>query len=76
MPMTPSDRKAELVRRRRTITEIAASLGVSIAHVSMVVSGQRRSARIEQAVADAVEKPVAEVFGSPDEPDEPAAAVA
>lgn len=62
MPMSPADRKAELVRHGRKITAIARELGVSISHVSLVVSGHRRSPLIERAVADAISRPVDQVF--------------
>lgn len=60
--MTPQDRKAELVRRQKTMAEIARSLGVTTTHVAQVVRGRHRSKRVEQAVADALGLPVEDVF--------------
>lgn len=62
MPLAPQDRKAELVRRRKKITQIAQETGYSQPYVSDVIAGNRRSARIEQAVADAIGMPVNDVF--------------
>lgn len=62
MPLGPQDRKAELVRRGVRITRIARDLGFSQPYVSDVIAGNRRSERIEQAVADAIGLPVADVF--------------
>jgi lambda repressor-like predicted transcriptional regulator len=71
MPLTIPERKAELVRREIGLADIAAAQGVTRQHVWHVLTGKRRSPRIEQAIADAIELPVEEVFGAP-----PAAAVA
>lgn len=64
MPMTPAERKAELVKNGTKIIDIAKALGVSQAHVSRVVKGERRSPTVEAAVADAIGKPVKKVFGA------------
>lgn len=45
------NRKAALRRRRGSLTAIAERLGVSLGHVSRVVSGERRSPRLERAIA-------------------------
>lgn len=63
MPMTPNSRKAALVERGITITSIAEELGVTVSHVAQVVRGEKESPRVEQAVANAIGKPVEEVFG-------------
>lgn len=60
--MSPADRKAELVRNGQKMVRIARELGVSVSHVSLVVSGFRRNRRVEQAVADAIGKPLDGVF--------------
>lgn len=60
--MTPPEIKAELVRREQTMTAIANELAVSPSHVAQVVAGKRRSPRVEQAVANAIGRPVAKVF--------------
>jgi lambda repressor-like predicted transcriptional regulator len=64
MPMSPNDRKAELVRKAQTMTDIARQLGVSVSHVAQVVAGKRRSPSVERAVSEAIGKPVERVFGS------------
>lgn len=62
MPMTSWDRKAELVRNRVRQSDIAKRMDVSRAFVCDIVAGNRRNARVEQAIADAIGKPVDEVF--------------
>jgi transcriptional regulator with XRE-family HTH domain len=62
MPLSPIDRKVGLLRRGVTMSEIARELEVSPHHVSRVVSGERRSPAVEQAVAKALGLPVARVF--------------
>lgn len=62
MPLSVNDRKAELVRRGVTMTAIADQLDVTPQHVSQVISGERRSVRVEEAVADALGMPVEDVF--------------
>lgn len=63
MPMTPIERKVELLRAQVKMTDIARQLGVTIGHVSQVIAGNRRSPSVESAVADAIGKPVHRVFG-------------
>jgi lambda repressor-like predicted transcriptional regulator len=64
MPLSPLDRKIELLRKGVTMSGIARELDppVSPNHVHKVVAGERRSPRIEQAIADVIGLPVAEVF--------------
>lgn len=62
MAMTPNERKAALMLRDVTISEIARGLGVTVGHVSHVVAGNRRSPNVEQAIADAIGQPLADVF--------------
>lgn len=62
MPIEPIDRKIELIRAGVSMAEIGRTLGVTKEHVSMVVGGKRRSPRVETAVADAIGKPVEDVF--------------
>lgn len=62
MPMTPTERKVELLKRDTTMTALAESLGCTVSHVSHVIHGRRRAPRIEQAIADAIGKPVKRVF--------------
>lgn len=62
MTMTPAERKAELMRRGVTQTAIAERLGVHLSHVGHVVNDRRRSVAVEQAIAEAIGKPVKKVF--------------
>jgi transcriptional regulator with XRE-family HTH domain len=62
MTMSPIDRKVALIRKGIAMTEIARALEVSHTQVSRVVAGERRSPRVEQAIADALGLPVREVF--------------
>lgn len=64
MPLTPLDRKAELVRKGLSMSDVARQLGLSANHVSKVIAGERRSPRVERAVADAIGKPVEKVFAA------------
>lgn len=64
--MTPNEIKIEIYKRRLadglTITQIANSLGVSKQAVSIVIERRQTSRRIAQAVADAIGRPLHEVF--------------
>jgi lambda repressor-like predicted transcriptional regulator len=62
MPMRPADIRAELVRRDRSAASVARELGLSKVHVGQVLVGKRRSPRVEEALAAAIEMPVDEVF--------------
>lgn len=62
MPLTPQDRKAELVRRGLTMSDVARQLDLSLNHVSKVIAGERRSPRVEQAIAELIQRPVHRVF--------------
>lgn len=62
MPMPPLERKVALMRAGITQSEIARRVGVSNSHVGDVLHGHRRSAQVEAAIADAIGKPVADVF--------------
>ena len=44
------------------VKELAKKLGVTSPTVSQVIHGKRPNARIRQAIADAIGRPVAEVF--------------
>ena len=74
MAMSPIDRKVELLRKGVSMSEIARELDppVSLNHVSRVVAGERRSPRVEAAIAEAIGLPLDAVF---DPQDERAAAV-
>ena len=60
--MNPNEIKAALVLRGITATSIARSLGVARPNVSETIVGIRRTVRIRQAIADAIELPVRQVF--------------
>jgi transcriptional regulator with XRE-family HTH domain len=68
MAMTPLERKAAfraaVTLRQITMAEAAAELGVSYNHLTLVINGERvGSERLEEAVARAIGRPVADVFG-------------
>jgi len=63
--LTTLQRKAALMEKGVTQAQIAATLGISEQQVSQVMNcerTERRSRRVEQAIADAIGKPVAKVF--------------
>ena len=72
MPMTPFDRKVELLRANVSQAEIGRRAGYGRAYVHEVVSGDRRNAKIEQAVAAAIGRPLADVFPPPESASTPA----
>jgi transcriptional regulator with XRE-family HTH domain len=68
MAMTPLERKAALkaavTLRELTMAGAAAELGVSYHHLTLVINGERiGSARLEEAIAAMIGRPVGEVFG-------------
>ena len=62
--MTSEEIKLELFKRRREITMagIARNLGVTRQAVQVVVDRRQTSQRIAAAVAEAIERPIEEVF--------------
>lgn len=60
--MTPRKIKALLVELGITQRSIATELGVSLAAVSMTISGKTQSKRIEAKVAERLNLPVAKLF--------------
>jgi transcriptional regulator with XRE-family HTH domain len=62
MAFSKTDIKISLLRAGVTQADIARRLNLSVSHVSCVIGGRRRSARIERAVAQAIGHPVDEVF--------------
>lgn len=62
--MTSEEIRVELYRRKKTasMSLIARSIGVSRQAVYNTVDRRHKSARIAQAVADAIERPLEEVF--------------
>lgn len=68
MAMTPLERKAAfraaVTLRQITMAEAAAEMGVSYNHLTLVINGERvGSARLEEAIARALNHSVTEVFG-------------
>lgn len=68
MAMTPLERKAAfraaVTLRQITMAEAAAELGVSYNHLTLVINGGRvGSERVEEGIARAIGRPVADVFG-------------
>lgn len=68
MAMTPLERKAAfraaVTLRQITMAEAAAELGISYNHLTLVINGERvASARVEEAIAGMIARPVTEVFG-------------
>lgn len=68
MPMTYKQRKIALIEADVSMTEIAKQLDVTPSHVSQIVRGERRSPRVEQAIADAAGLSVEEMFGGVEAP--------
>jgi transcriptional regulator with XRE-family HTH domain len=62
MPMTARQRKAALVEHGKRQADIARATGFSEGYVSDVLKGNRRSPMIETAVAEAIQRPLEEVF--------------
>jgi predicted DNA-binding protein YlxM (UPF0122 family) len=62
--MTSEEIRIELYRRKKTasMSIIARSIGVSRQAVYHCIDRRHKSARIAQAVADAIERPLEEVF--------------
>jgi len=65
VPLTYRERKAALVLKGVSLSDIARELGVSQQHVSQVVAGARRSPRVEEAVARAIGQSPEWIFGEP-----------
>lgn len=64
MALSIPQRKAALVEREVKISEIASDLEVSRQHVWQVLTGRRRSPRVEKAIARAMGKRVEDVFAA------------
>jgi lambda repressor-like predicted transcriptional regulator len=62
--MEPEDIKIEFFKRRRQVMmkDVAAKVGVTPAAITRVIDRQFKSRRIAEAIADALERPIAEVF--------------
>jgi transcriptional regulator with XRE-family HTH domain len=63
--MTPNQQRAELMLRGIKMKEIARNLGIRAQHVSAVIAGTRRTPYVQAAIANAIGKPVDEVFPEP-----------
>lgn len=60
--MEANDIRAEMVRRKITVVSIAKKLGIAQPSVSQVISRKKHTSYVRQAIADAIELPVEEVF--------------
>ena len=66
MNMEPNEIRAELVRRGITVTNIARQEAVSQPYISQHLSGVRKSSRIRRAIAEAIDRPVHEIWPDPE----------
>lgn len=62
MALSKQERKAALVLKGIRQADIARATGFSGAYVNDVIAGNRRSDEIEAAIAEAIGRPVGEVF--------------
>lgn len=62
--MSPQQIKAGLILKGITQRQIAQRLGVSDAAVSQVIYGVEKNRRIREAIAEALEQPVEQVWPS------------
>ena len=60
--MTPEEIRIELIRAKTTMAKIAKTAKVTRAFVWQVVYGVRRTRRIREAIAQAVGKPIQELW--------------
>jgi lambda repressor-like predicted transcriptional regulator len=60
--MTPQEIKAELIRRGISQTQIARSIQVTPGAINNVIHGLKDTERIRQAIADAIERSLYEVW--------------
>jgi predicted transcriptional regulator len=60
--MKPNEIRAELVLRKITLVSIAKKLGIAVPSVSQVLVRKRTTAYVREAIAEAINKPVSEVF--------------
>jgi len=60
--MKPNEIRAGLIIKGITIASIANKLGIKPTNVSFVIAGTRTTPRIQTAIAEALGKPVDEVF--------------
>lgn len=64
--MTPAEIRFALDVIGSTQRDVAATIDVTDAMVSMVIAGQRRAARVRRAIAAAIARPYSEVWGEED----------
>lgn len=63
MPLTAAERKAMVRAKKGLQARVARKLGISEAHVSLVVSGEREASdRVKKEIARRLKLPVEEVF--------------
>jgi len=60
--MTPNEIRAALILNEVKVIDIAKSLCLKHSNVSVVISGGKSTPRVRQAIADAIGRPVNEVF--------------
>ena len=60
--MKPHEIRGHLVLAQKKIKDLAEELGVSQPAVHQVINGQRPNPRIRRAIADAIDRPVEEVW--------------
>lgn len=60
--MEPNEIKAHLILKQITLSSIAKKLGVTRGAVSQVIHNIHSNPRIRKAIADALEKPVNEIW--------------
>jgi predicted transcriptional regulator len=60
--MEANDIRAEMVRRKITVVSIAKKLGIAQPSISQVITRKKHTLYIRQAIAEAIDRPVEEVF--------------
>jgi len=60
--MKPNEIKSKMILKNITATELAKQLGVSRPFISMTIAGDRKTRRIQEAIAAAIGEPVDRVF--------------
>ncbi len=73
MTMKVTDIKQKLKEHNVTMVGIAKSLGITHTAVCLVIKGTSKSARVSQAISDAIGVPVSEIWPEPATEDQSAA---
>ncbi len=60
--MKPNEIRAELLKNDVKIKDIASELGLVSPCISAVISGRRRTPKVREAIARAINKPVNEIW--------------